>query len=72
MNALPESPDRILRLPAVQARIPLSTATIYRRMAAGQFPMAIRLGDKAVGWRESEISAWIAGTWQPATQGGTP
>lgn len=53
--------DRILRLPAVRDRVGLSTSTIYRRMAAGQFPSARSLGGSSVGWRESDINAWIAG-----------
>jgi prophage regulatory protein len=58
---LPVHPtDRILRLPAVRQRIPLSVATIYRRIAAGQFPKPVPLGARAVGWRESEINALIA------------
>lgn len=52
--------DRILRLPVVKERIPLSTATIYRRIAAGLFPKPVALGGRAVGWRESEINALIA------------
>lgn len=52
--------DRILRLPQVRERVGLSTSTLYRRMAAGQFPRAVALGSaRTVGWRESEITAWI-------------
>lgn len=55
------APDRILRLKEVIERVGLSTATIYRRMAAGLFPRGVRLGgSRTVGWRESEINAWIA------------
>lgn len=52
--------DCILRMPSVRERCGLSAATIYRRMAAGDFPRAVSLGGKAVGWRESAIDAWIA------------
>lgn len=52
----------ILRLPAVMARTGLSRSSIYRRIAAGEFPQAYSLGARAVGWLESEISAWIANT----------
>lgn len=53
--------DRILRLPQVIERVGLSTATIYRRMAAGQFPRSVNLGSsRTIGWRESEVNAWIA------------
>jgi len=52
--------DRILRLPTVRERCSLSAATIYRRMAAGDFPRAVSLGGRRIGWRESAINAWIA------------
>ena len=50
----------ILRLPAVKARTGLSRSTIYLRMSKGVFPTPISLGDRAVGWLESEINDWIA------------
>ena len=58
--AMPAPHDCILRLPRVRERCGLSTATIYRQMASGDFPRAVQLGSKAVGWRESAINAWIA------------
>lgn len=50
----------ILRLPAVKARTGLSRSTIYLRMAEGRFPTSISLGDRAVGWIETEINDWLA------------
>lgn len=52
--------DRILRMPAVRQRTGLSAATIYRRIAAGDFPRAVSLGGTSVGWRNSDINGWIA------------
>lgn len=52
--------DRILRMPAVRDRVGLSTATIYRRINRGAFPASVPLGGTIVGWRESDINAWIA------------
>ena len=49
--------DRILRRPAVQVRSGLSCSTIYDQMRAGKFPRPVPLGEKAVGWLESEILA---------------
>lgn len=60
--------DVILRLKAVTARVGMSRATIYRRIADGQFPAQVSLGGTSVGWRESDINLWIAGLWQ----GGAP
>lgn len=49
----------ILRLPAVKARTGWSRSSIYLRMAEGTFPKPIALGQRAVGWIESEVTEWI-------------
>jgi prophage regulatory protein len=54
-------PHAVLRLPAVKTRTGLSRSTIYARIAEGKFPHPVRLGARAVGWRESDISTWIDG-----------
>ena len=51
--------ERILRLKEVKNRTGLSRSTIYAWIKEGKFPKAVALGDKAIGWRESEISSWI-------------
>lgn len=50
--------NRILRLPDVKDRSGLGRSTIYRRIAENTFPKPIRIGERAVGWLESEIDAW--------------
>ncbi len=50
---------KILRLPDVTNRTGLSRSTIYLRISDGRFPTPISLGDRAVGWLESEIEQWI-------------
>ena len=55
--------DRILRMTIVAERVGLSPSTIYRLIPRGGFPLQVPLGGKSVGWRESEIDAWIAGRW---------
>ena len=52
--------ERILRRPAVEAQTGLSRSTLYEQMRAGKFPRPVPLGEKAVGWLESDISNWIA------------
>ena len=52
-------PESILRLPAVKQRTGQSRSTIYAKLARGEFPAPISLGPRAVGWLESEVSAWI-------------
>ena len=51
---------RFLRLPEVLARTGLSRSTIYVRLEQGRFPRPVSLGDRAVGWVESEIDEWIS------------
>ncbi len=51
--------DRILRRREVEARTGLSRSTIYRRMQAGTFPLAIPLGGRLVGWRARDIDVFL-------------
>ena len=50
--------DKILRRPEVEQCTGLSRSSIYNGIAANTFPRPIPLGEKAVGWLESEITAW--------------
>jgi len=51
---------RILRRHETRAKTGLSDGTIDLREARGEFPRRVRLGERAVGWLESEIDEWIA------------
>ena len=51
---------RILRRPDVEIQTGLSRSTIYDLMKAHKFPRPVPLGEKSVGWLESEIENWIA------------
>lgn len=53
--------ENILRLPAVKARTGLSRSSLYLKITKGQFPRPIALGERSVGWVESDIDAWING-----------
>lgn len=52
-------PKKIIRLPAVKALTGLSRSTIYLWVRDKEFPAPISLGERAVGWIESEILSWI-------------
>jgi len=54
----------ILRLPEVKNRTGLSRSTIYLRLNNGSFPRPIKLGERSVGWLESDINDWITGRVQ--------
>ena len=53
--------DRLITLREVKEKTGFSTATIYRRLAAENFPQRISAGERAVRWKLSEIDAWIDG-----------
>lgn len=58
---MPQSiPTRILRLKEVTARVSLCKAMIYRLQAQGNFPQSIKLGERATGWYEHDVEAWLA------------
>ena len=43
----------------VERMVGLSRSTIYDAMRRGEFPLPLKVGPKAVGWRSSEIEAWV-------------
>lgn len=53
--------ETILRTPAVERLTGLSRTTLWREEKAGRFPQRVKLSANAVGWRYSEVQAWIHG-----------
>ncbi|MAP62346.1 MAG: hypothetical protein CMH34_01060 [Microbacterium sp.] len=51
--------DRFMRRPEVEALTGLSRSSIYRLMSDGEFVPRYRLGKQAVGWKLSEVMAWL-------------
>lgn len=49
----------ILRRTQVQEITGLSRSSIYEKMKKGNFPKAIKLGERAVGWIEAEVLDWL-------------
>ena len=49
----------ILRRGQVEQEVGLKRSTIYQRMQEGTFPRPIRLGERAVGWRASDIERFL-------------
>jgi len=52
--------ERLIRIEEVKRLTGLSTATLYRKMAARDFPLPVRLGAVARAWPLSEVQDWIA------------
>jgi len=55
-----DQPLKLLRLRQVRVHCGLSRSEIYRRIASGDFPKPIKLGERASAWAEHEVTAWIA------------
>ena len=51
--------EKILRRTAVEEWVGLGRSTIYAMMKAGTFPKPVKLGARAVGWRESDVLDWL-------------
>jgi prophage regulatory protein len=51
--------DPILRLPAVMRLTGQARTTIYEKLRRGEFPKPVKLGQRAVGWYESDIAKWL-------------
>lgn len=49
---------QLLNKHAVEKMTSLDITTIYRRMAAGNFPQPLRIGRRRVAWRTSDIVQW--------------
>lgn len=52
--------DKVHRLPSALAITGLCRTSLYNYLKEGQFPEPVRLGARAVGWKESDLMAWIA------------
>lgn len=52
-------PERLLRLPDVEALVGLRKSSIYDAMKRGEFPASVKLSRRAVCWPASSIDAWI-------------
>lgn len=48
----------LVRMPTVMRLTGLGRSTIYRMVAARKFPSPVRLGPRAVAWRQSDLDEW--------------
>jgi len=51
--------EQIWRLPRVLAATGMGRSWIYKAISDGQFPTPVRLGARAVGWKRTEVEAWL-------------
>jgi len=52
---------RLLRLREVLSRVGMSRAWLYLAVAKGSFPVPLRIGPRAVAWRDRDIIEWQKG-----------
>ena len=52
---------QLLRFSEVLTLTGLSRSSLYRLLAAGEFPEPVRVGPKSKRFREDDIQAWIDG-----------
>ena len=50
---------KFLRRPQVERLTGLSLSTIYAMVADGSFPKQVKIGRRAVAWREADIDDWM-------------
>ncbi len=50
---------KILRLPQVMSKTGLSRSSIYAFMQKEEFPKAINIGARAIGWLKEDVNRWI-------------
>ena len=62
--------NRLLRRQEVEALTALSCSSLYRKMREGTFPEPIRVGSRAVRWRERELVDWLASRPRATGEGG--
>ncbi|WP_370654005.1 helix-turn-helix transcriptional regulator [Rhodoferax sp.] len=56
VSATPPQPDRLIRLHEVCALTSVGKTSVY---SIEGFPKRVQLSRRAVGWRLSEVQAWI-------------
>lgn len=52
--------DRIFKQPAVLGITSMSASALRCAVLRGEFPTPVKIGPRAVGWRESDIKRWLA------------
>ncbi|MGH8772233.1 MAG: helix-turn-helix transcriptional regulator [Burkholderiales bacterium] len=67
--------DAILRLPDLSRKFRLSRSTIYDRLDPKSprhdptFPKPVRLGDRAIGFLQSEAESWLSSRVEASRKG---
>ncbi len=52
--------DSILKLPEVTRITGIGRSNLYALIQRGEFPKPVKLSVRSVGWRQSEVNAWLS------------
>jgi len=53
-------PIRLLRQREVSDRTGLAKSTLYRKIAAGEFPRPVQISEGTVAWPDYAVDGWVA------------
>jgi predicted DNA-binding transcriptional regulator AlpA len=59
------SPQALLRLPTVLKLYPVGKTTWWNGVRSGKFPSPVRLGERLVAWKATDILALVEGALRP-------
>jgi prophage regulatory protein len=59
MKSKTDHNERLLRLPQVLERVPVSKTTWWAGVRSGRFPKPVKLGPRTTCWRESDIQRLV-------------
>ena len=48
--------------------IPISKASVWRKVKEGTFPKPVKLGERITAWRMDEIEAWLVARHEEAAK----
>lgn len=51
--------NKIHRLPEVLDLTGLCRSSLYKALAAKDFPEPVKIGKRAVGWLQTDLMAWV-------------
>lgn len=45
--------------PAIAPLVPISAATLWRKVKAGEFPKPVKLYERVTAWRAEDVREWL-------------
>lgn len=61
----PKMDEEIWRLPKVLDTIGMKRSWLYAEVAANRFPAPLKIGQRAIGWKRSDVEAWVQSRARP-------